>query len=114
MIPGSPPMSQRLRIDSVPMFEFRATTQNFSPAIIELDAAMRAGRLRHDGNPILEWCLGNVVGRADRRGNLFPTKQRPDQKIDAAVALIMAIGRAMSDEHDDAGIDGFLSHPLML
>jgi len=43
-------MSQRLRGEGVPMHEFRATTQSFSPAIIELDAAMRAGRLRHDGN----------------------------------------------------------------
>jgi phage terminase large subunit-like protein len=58
------------------MLEFRTTTQNFSPAILELDAAMRAGRLRHDGNPVLEWCLGNVVGKADRRGNLYPAKQR--------------------------------------
>jgi len=40
-------------MEGVPMHEFRATTQNFSPAIIELDAAMRAGRLRHDGNPVL-------------------------------------------------------------
>jgi phage terminase large subunit-like protein len=76
------------------------------------EAAMRAGRLRHDGNPVLEWCLGNVVGKADRRGNLYPTKQRTDQKIDAAVALMMAIGRAMSDE-PDAGLDGFLSNPLV-
>jgi hypothetical protein len=67
-------------------------------AIIKIDAAMRAGRLRLDGNPVLEWCLGNVVGKADRRGNLYPTKQRPDQKIDAAVALMMAIGWAMSED----------------
>jgi len=53
-------MSQRLRAEGVPMHEFRATTQNFSPAAIELDAVMRAGRLRHDGNPVLMWCLGNV------------------------------------------------------
>jgi phage terminase large subunit-like protein len=33
-------MSQRLRAEGVPMHESRATTQNFSPAIIELDAAM--------------------------------------------------------------------------
>jgi phage terminase large subunit-like protein len=72
---------------------------------------MRAGRLRHDGNPVLEWCLGNVVGKADRRGNFYPTKQRPDQKIDAAVALMMAIGRPMSDD-PGAGLDGFLSNPL--
>jgi len=58
---------------------------------------MRSGRLQHDGNPVLEWCLGNVVGKPDRRGNFYPTKARPEQKIDAAVALIMAIGRAMAE-----------------
>ncbi len=55
---------------------------------------MRSGRLRHDGDPVLEWCVGDVVGRPDRRGNLYPAKQRPEQKIDAAVALMMAVGRA--------------------
>jgi phage terminase large subunit-like protein len=105
-------MSQRLRAEGVPMFEFRATTQNFSPAI-EFDAAMRAGRLRHDGNLVLEWCLGNVVGKANRRGNLCPTKQRLNQKIDAAVALTMAIGRAMSEEDTIAGLDRFLSNRLV-
>ena len=74
------------------MVEFRSTTSNFSPAIIELDAARRSGRLEHDGNPVLEWCIGNVVGKPDRRGNLYPTKARPEQKIDAAVALCIAVG----------------------
>jgi phage terminase large subunit-like protein len=106
-------MSQRLRAEGVPMHEFRATTQNFSPAIIELDAAMRSGRLHHDGNPVLEWCLNNVVGKADRRGNLYPTKQRPDQKIDAAVDVMMALGRAMIEDNN-AGIDEFLTPPLVL
>jgi phage terminase large subunit-like protein len=92
------------------MHEFRATTQSFSPAIIELDAAMRSGRLRHDGNPVLEWCLGNVVGKADRRGNLFPTKQRPEQKIDAV--LMMAIGWAMIEDAGAKGLEGFLTNPI--
>ena len=83
-------MAQRLRAEGVNMLEFRATTQNFSPAIIELDAALRSGRLRHDGDPLLEWCVENVVARPDRRGNLYPAKQRPEQKIDDAVALMMA------------------------
>jgi phage terminase large subunit-like protein len=82
-------MAQRLRAEGVDMLEFRATTQSFSPVILELNAAMRAGRLRHDGDPVLEWCVGNVVGRPDRRGNLHPAKQRPERKIDAAVALMM-------------------------
>jgi phage terminase large subunit-like protein len=89
--------SQRMRDQGVPMVEFRATTQNFSEPTKELDAAMRSGRLSHDGNPVLEWCLGNVVGRYDARGNVYPKKSRPEQKIDAAIGLIMAIGRAMTD-----------------
>ncbi len=94
------------------MHEFRATTQTFSPAIIELAAAMRSGRLRHDGNPVLEWCLGNVVGKGDRRGNLYPTKQRSEQKIDAAVALMMAVGRAMIEDEEAKGLEGFLTNPI--
>jgi phage terminase large subunit-like protein len=72
---------------------------------------VRAGRLRHDGNPVLAWCVGNVVSQEDRRGNLFPTKQR-DAKIDAAVALLMAIGRAQASEADGAkDITAFLLNP---
>ena len=48
-----------------------------------------------------------------RRGNLFPTKQR-DGKIDAAVALLMAIGRAQASESDGAeDITAFLLNPVM-
>ena len=49
----------------------------------------------------------------DRRGNLFPTKQR-DGKIDAAVALLMAIGRAQASESDGAqDVTAFLLNPVM-
>jgi phage terminase large subunit-like protein len=48
-------------------------------------ASYCAGRLRQDGNRVLEWWLGNVVGKGDRRGNLYSTKQRSDPKIDAAL-----------------------------
>jgi phage terminase large subunit-like protein len=105
-------LSQRLRAEGVNMVDFRTTTQNLSPAIVELDAAMRAGRLRHDGNPVLGWCIGNVVGTEDRRGNLFPTKQRGENKIDAAVALLMAIGRAQAADDGAPDITGFLREPL--
>ena len=39
-----------------------------------------------------------MVGKPDQRGNLCPAKQRPEQRIDAAVALMMAIGRAMAED----------------
>jgi phage terminase large subunit-like protein len=77
-----------------------------------MDAAMRVGRLRHADNPVLTWCIGNVVGKADRRGNLYPTKSRPDQKIDAAVALMMAVDRAIVEDEQAKGLYGFLANPI--
>jgi hypothetical protein len=47
---------------------------------------------RHDGNPVLGRCLGHVVGKADRRGDLYPAKQRPERTTDAAAALMMRSG----------------------
>jgi phage terminase large subunit-like protein len=37
-----------------------------------------------------------VVGHYDPRQNVFPRRTREDQKIDAAVAVIMAIARCMT------------------
>jgi hypothetical protein len=48
----------------------------------------------------------------DRRGNLYPTKQRPEQKIDAAVALMMAVGRAMAADDGQPDILAFLRNPV--
>ena len=73
---------------------------------------MGSGRLHHDGDPVLAWCVGDVVGQEDRRGNLFPTKQR-DGKIDAAVALLMAIGRVQASDDGSADIDAFLLNPVL-
>jgi hypothetical protein len=39
-------------------------------------------------------------------------RSRPDQKIDAAVALMMSIGRAMVEDEQAKGLDGFLSNPI--
>jgi phage terminase large subunit-like protein len=94
---GSTQLAQRLAGQGVPMVEFRTSTANFSEPTKEVDAAMRASRIRHDGNGPLAWCIGNVVGHYDARGNVFPRKARPENKIDAAIALIMAIARCMTD-----------------
>ena len=62
--------------------------------------------------PIVEH-VGNVGGRPDRRGNLYPTKHRPQQKIDAAVALMMAVGHAMAEDTNEGDLTDFLRDPLI-
>jgi phage terminase large subunit-like protein len=93
---GSTQLAQRLAAQGVPCVEFRSNTQNFSEPTKELEAAIRAGRLRHDMNGPLAWCIGNVVGHYDARGNVYPRKARPENKIDGAIALIMGIARCMT------------------
>ena len=64
-------------------------------------ALMKAGRIHHDDSPVMTWCMANVTAKEDANENVFPRKERAQNKIDGAVALIMALSRAMSPEHDD-------------
>lgn len=88
---------------------------NMSDPMKELEAAITSGRFHHDGNPIMTWCVSNVVGK-HMPGNddiVRPIKQGNDNKIDGAVALIMAIGRAML-EGQTGSISDFLASPIIV
>jgi phage terminase large subunit-like protein len=40
----------------------------------------------------------NVTAKEDKKENIFPNKDMPENKIDGMVALIMAMGRAIAQE----------------
>ena len=54
-----------------------------------------------------------MVGKPDRRGNLYPAKQRPERKIDAAVALMMAVGRATAEDAGEGDLEDLLRNPII-
>lgn len=91
-------MVQQLMKDGAEAVEFRQTVQNMSTPMKELESAIKAGRLHHDGNPVLTWMASNVVAKLDAKDNIYPRKEKPEQKIDGIVAAIMGIARAMSDD----------------
>ena len=68
----------------------------------EISALIDAGRFHHDGNPAFIWMMSNVEVFQDRNENIFPRKQRPQNKIDAAIALIVAMSRAIVVNSADA------------
>jgi len=82
--------------------EVRQSVQNLSPPMKELEALVLAGRLHHDGDPVLGWMISNVVCHRDTKDNIFPRKEREENKIDGALALIMALGRALATEGSDS------------
>lgn len=80
----------------VPVTEFRPTVLNFSEPMKTLDGLILAKRIRHDGDPVMTWQISNVTARMDAKDNVYPRKERVQDKIDSVVALISALGRAMT------------------
>lgn len=69
------------------------TTQYLSPAMFEIEALMTARRIKHNNNPVANWCMSNVVSKPDPRGHVYPRKARNENKIDFAFTLMLAISR---------------------
>lgn len=84
-------MMDHLMADGAKVVEVRPTVENFSPALKELVALIAEKRIHHDGDPVLAWAMSNLVGHTDAKDNIFPRKERPENKIDPVVALIMAM-----------------------
>lgn len=99
-------LAQRMTEKDVPMVEYRQTVQNFSEAMKDLEALVLSGRLHHDGNPVLAWCISNVVCHTDAKDNIYPRKERPENKIDGAVALIMALGSTLREDDSELVYNG--------
>ena len=87
-------MGDHLLADGAPMVKFRPTVEHFSPALKELLALIAERRIHHNGDPVLAWAISNVVGHYDANENVFPRKERQENKIDPVTALIMALGMA--------------------
>lgn len=92
----------KLTNEGIPVLEYRPMVLNFSEPMKQLDAFTRAQLIRHAGCPVMEWQMSNVVAQADAKDNVYPRK--PDGqnhlKIDNPVALISALGVAMSKEEE--------------
>jgi phage terminase large subunit-like protein len=99
---GATQLAQRLSEDNgITTVEVPQTTRHLSEPMKMVEALTKTGRLHHDGNACLTWMVSNVVAREDANENVFPRKEVPQNKIDGAVAMIMALGRALAEEERD-------------
>ncbi|OGA13761.1 MAG: terminase [Betaproteobacteria bacterium RIFCSPLOWO2_02_FULL_63_19] len=88
-------LAHQLAKDGAVVVEMGQTARNMAQAFDELLSALKAGRFHHDGNPVLAWMAGNVTAKSVAKGVVVPSKEKPDQKIDGIVAIVMAIARAV-------------------
>jgi phage terminase large subunit-like protein len=99
---GATALSHELQDHGFEPISIRQDYTNMSPPMKELEAALAGGRFHHDGNPVLSWCISNVIGKNVPGSDdiVRPTKGDKQSKIDGATALFMAIGRAMLNGRD--------------
>ncbi len=88
-------LASHMLAEGLPMVEMRPTVLNFSEPMKELEALVLQKRLVHNGDPMLAWMISNVVCHRDAKDNIYPRKEREENKIDGVVATIMALGRWM-------------------
>lgn len=79
-----------------PMMIFRQGFQSYNPPMKEIERLVLSKLIEHGGNPVLAWCVSNMIARLDPNQNLAPDKAKSADKIDAIVALLMALGAMLS------------------
>ena len=59
-----------------------------------LENLIASGKIRHNGNKVLSWMIGNVAVREDASSNIKPIKPKPGspERIDGVISLVMALG----------------------
>lgn len=100
---GVQPIVNRLENEKFNLVSFGQGYLSMSPPTKELERLALQRRLNHLGNPVLLWMMANVMIRKDPAENIKCDKSRSTGRIDAVVALIMALGRATVAMPEQAG-----------
>jgi phage terminase large subunit-like protein len=79
---------------SLPLEKWGQGYKSMSPATKAFEERVLNRRIVHSGNPLLTWAISNVSLERDAAGNIKPSKERSRERIDPAVASVMAVGVA--------------------
>lgn len=69
--------------------------KDMSPPTKELMKLVLEQIVAHGEHPVLRWNMDNIFIRTDPAGNIKADKEKSTEKIDGAVATIMALDRAI-------------------
>ena len=104
---GGQQMGANLANEGFEVIDVPQQVRYLSEPMKDIQALVDAGRFHHDGNPCYVWQMSNVEVAPDRNENIFPRKLRAQNKIDAAIATIVAHSRSMVIESasDSVGLE---------
>jgi len=99
---GAVQMVQNLESMGFTVVPFGQGFKDMSPPTKELMKLVLEQKIAHGGHPVLRWMMDNIFIRNDPAGNIKPDKEKSTEKIDGAVATIMALDRAIRCGNDSA------------
>ncbi len=99
---GATQMAQNLEGDGFTVVPFGQGFRDMSPPTKELMKLVLEKKFAHGGNPVLRWMFDNVYVRTDPAGNIKMDKQKSTEKIDGAIASVMALDRAIRGGNSNA------------
>ena len=97
---GAVQMVQNLEGMGFTVVPFGQGFKDMSPPTKELMKLVLEQCIAHGGHPVLRWMMDNIFIRTDPAGNIKPDKEKSTEKIDGAVATIMALDRAIRCGND--------------
>lgn len=85
--------------EGLPLVEIAQRAMFFTPPLIQVENLVLEKKLKFDGNPVMTWMVSNLVVKVSKFNELrSPTKERPENKIDGPMSMLMALGRALAIE----------------
>lgn len=98
----APQMMQRMiNVYGHPAHKFAQNASWYNPAVIELRKALRRRDVCHGGDPVLAWQADNLIYARNAKDLCMPDKAESAFKIDAMVALHMALSDILFHAADD-------------
>ena len=105
---GAIQMTQNLESMGFTVVPFGQGYKDMSGPTKRLMELVLGKEIAHNGNEPLRWMIDNVVVKTDPAGNIKMDKEKSEERIDGAVALVMALDRAIRHEQSktDSIYDG--------
>ena len=98
---GAVQMVQNLEGMGFTVVPFGQGFKDMSPPTKELMKLTLEKKLAHGGHPVLSWMMDNIYVRTDPAGNIKADKEKSTEKIDGAIATIIALDRAIRHQNTD-------------
>ncbi|MHC0441602.1 terminase large subunit [Flavobacterium sp. 3-210] len=89
----------------IPVSELSQIMSRLNHPTKMLEKLIYDGKIKHDGNPVMDWMLAACVPIEDSKGNIMLSKKeshKNKKRIDGWAALVNALAAHLSPDEDDA------------